>query len=187
LEEKTIGWQKTFADGRKNKKLLGYVFESYNESMYTILQKLNNIERALHRYDEMRHSIQSPYRAGAGFGIRYSHLTVLELDLVLIQPNFGTTVRNLVHSFCKLIWSGASGTKTVSLSVSDFKLDLSFHDGAQFRANASRKKHNGTLCTATINIDVPSKPGDDQLDTPDIPQVVAVTNQILDKIQELYS
>jgi hypothetical protein len=61
---------------------LGYVFEPYNESMYLILQKLDNIERALHRYDETRQvSFDTvPYRAAAGNlgfpGVEYFNITV---------------------------------------------------------------------------------------------------------------
>eukprot|EP00966_Prymnesium_polylepis_P027896 644947-Prymnesium_polylepis.1 len=120
--------------------------------MYLILQKLDNIERALHRYDETR------------------------------QVSFDTVLK-----FCRLLWTGRPGRKTVSFSFNDINLDLISHNEAQCRVNASRKKEDGNICTATLNIDIPHAPAQEQMDNPDLPAITAAAQLISSKIDSLYT
>jgi hypothetical protein len=140
--------------------------------MYTILEKLDNIERALHRYDETRQvSFDTvPYRAAAG------NLGFSTADY------FNITVQNLTLNFCRLLWTGQHVRKTVSFSFNDLNLDFSHHNEPQFRVNAIRKKDDNR-CTATFNIDIPTVPSPDQMDNPDLPDIVNATKLILSKIE----
>jgi|EP00966_Prymnesium_polylepis_P299275 hypothetical protein len=109
--------------------------------MYTILQKLDNIERALHRYDEARQvSLDTvPYRATG--------------DTSTVDHD--EYMQEIFKSFLMFVLENPKDTTRVSLSDGDFNLSF-VSDSAtkKFNMNASNKKDD-QLCTVTGTYDQP--------------------------------
>jgi hypothetical protein len=147
LAEKHLGERKTFLGGAK--EFWDIVFESYNESMYTILQKLDNIERALHRFETRQKSIDTvPYRSAD------------------VTDIFKQTIQAFLLSFFRIIWYAPenSSRKSLSLSIQSINISLVTQDSkTEYHVNVTRKKDDGNICTAILERKIPDVPGDAQL------------------------
>ena len=98
--------------------------------MYTILQKLDNIERALHRYDETRQvSFDTvPYRAATQY-------TLPAIDVA----RFFDALFHFVFSLLRLIEMG--GDTYTRFSYNEINVSLTCKGNeSKFRMNATRKK-----------------------------------------------
>jgi hypothetical protein len=120
--------------------------------MYTILQKLDNIECAIDRYDETKRiSFDTvPYRsAAAGLGVDLAKLEMI--------------IDGFLQSFVKLVRNeSGNDRKRISVSHNKFDLNLIYASETQFRMNASRKQTDSLryIVTETYNLPEAEKMSD---------------------------
>lgn len=110
--------------------------------MYTILQKLDNIERALHHYDETRHvSLDN---------ISYRSATVSQMNV----QQFMDLILNFLQSFNHLLWQ--DGDRNMSFSLNELSISLRCNGREpNFYMNASRKKSDDRRCNVSDSILIP--------------------------------
>eukprot|EP00966_Prymnesium_polylepis_P299274 6915511-Prymnesium_polylepis.1 len=120
--------------------------------MYTILQKLDNIECAIDRYDETKRiSFDTvPCRsAAAGLGVDLAKLEMI--------------IDGFLQSFVKLVRNeSGNDRKRISVSHNKFDLNLIYASETQFRMNASRKQTDSLryIVTETYNLPEAEKMSD---------------------------